>query len=51
MFQFLQVRQQPNKVAPDPGSVSLRQLRRDDLRMVRQIRRHAGVNSFPGAVT
>jgi hypothetical protein len=26
MFQFLQVKQQPNKVAPDPGSVSLRQL-------------------------
>jgi hypothetical protein len=26
MFQFLQVKQQPNKVAPDPGGVSLRQL-------------------------
>ena len=26
MFQFLQVKQQPNKVAPDPGSLSLRQL-------------------------
>ena len=26
MFQFLHIKQQPSKVAPDPGSVSLRQL-------------------------